>query len=678
MDRRSKAALLSESHFQFEFSTNDSAFFFDKVSHNKGKHDKISVANRDTARRQAFGQTTRLARIVSNGAMSVFPLSKWLVFVALLVTISTCISEEDANKSMEKTTEYQPGPTQHQEHIEKTTVDFSELNFSGDASAVAGLVMDRISQEAKLASRLESLFQDAKTEECRALIAQHFGYFYKAIATETPLPFASTRFDSSCEDDEPWDFNNLPEGVHMGIIQNRTYQPPRNESTYITSEEVVLCYGILAHDSADATIRIIEALDEPSTKFVVHIDGKYEENYLKLKEYAVQNHRVMVLDDPYRVRVNWGGFSMVNATLQILNYIDRNDINFTHFVHMASTSYPIVSNQRIRNTLADYPVDANFMHIILKPAMPAESIWNYFVECDDKLHRIHRLPILTKEENNAALYTGSQWFIISKEFAHFLANPQAEEGVFLRQYLEYIEHAVVADEHFFGTVLRNTRFCNKHHNWNFLHLTFDQWENEQDLSKRDKRKCMMPDPNHCGRSPTTLGIESIDILELSGDLFARKFVDSYDSRIKDAMDASRKIEAAKLDPNRSTGASTNDEVKAGSASENMKFEGHGTLIVATDTLHTSDPLCLGLGPRFSHVRLVPCFQDNVAPTLADNWETGAVILEEVQDHTRWSIGPCSSSGNLDRLYVYFSWFAIAIDSCALPSSHKNSCCCFFV
>ena len=28
MDRRSKAALLSESHFQFEFSTNDSAFFF--------------------------------------------------------------------------------------------------------------------------------------------------------------------------------------------------------------------------------------------------------------------------------------------------------------------------------------------------------------------------------------------------------------------------------------------------------------------------------------------------------------------------------------------------------------------------------------------------------------------------------------------------------------------------
>mmetsp|Transcript_5128 Transcript_5128/g.9563 ORF Transcript_5128/g.9563 Transcript_5128/m.9563 type:complete len:193 (+) Transcript_5128:1262-1840(+) len=153
---------------------------------------------------------------------------------------------------------------------------------------------------------------------------------------------------------------------------------------------------------------------------------------------------------------------MVNATLQILNYADRNHVDFTHFIHMASTAYPIASNRRIRNTLAAYPVDANFLHIILKPARPHHSIWNYFVECDDRLHRIHRLPPITKETHNADFYTASQWFIISKEFAHFLANPEdTESGTFLKEYLDYIQHAVVADEHFFGTVLRNTHFCNK-------------------------------------------------------------------------------------------------------------------------------------------------------------------------------------------------------------------------
>lgn len=355
--------------------------------------------------------------------------------------------------------------TEHQIQIRKTSIDFSDLDLQGNAYTASSSVVDAIAADIKNSGRLQSLFETAITPECRALIAEHYGYFLKAIATETPLPFASTKFESSCDDEQKWDVNNLPKGIHMGHVQNRTYQPLRNETNegtlYITPDNIVLCYGILAHDSAEATIRIIEAVDEPTTMFVVHIDAKFEDNYIKLVEYASKKDRIVVLDHRHRVRVNWGGFSMVNATLQILNYIDANEINFTHFVHMASTSYPIVSNQRIRNTLSEYPVDANFMHIILKPARPAESIWNYFVECDDQLHRIHKLPVITKELNNADFYTSSQWFVISKEFAHYLANPQAEEGIFLRQYLDYIKRAVVADENFFGTVLRNTHFCNK-------------------------------------------------------------------------------------------------------------------------------------------------------------------------------------------------------------------------
>jgi hypothetical protein len=225
--------------------------------------------------------------------------------------------------------------------------------------------------------------------------------------------------------------------------------------------DIVLCYGILAHDNANATIRLIEALDEPTTWFVVHIDAKHEDTYQKVKEYSTKRDRVVVLDHQHRVRVNWGGFSMVNATLQILDYVDRHRIDFTHFIHMASTAYPVASNRRIRNTLASYPKDANFLHIILRPIRPVATIWNYFVECDDKLHRIHRMPVLTNDTHGVDLYTASQWFIISKEFAHFLANPEDDTSRFLPEFMEYIQHTVVADEHFFGTVLRNSKFCNK-------------------------------------------------------------------------------------------------------------------------------------------------------------------------------------------------------------------------
>ena len=426
---------------------------------------------------------------------------------------------------------------------------------------------------------------------------------------------------------------------HLGIIQNRTYQPPRNESEYIHASEIVICYGILAHDSAPATIRLIEAVNEPTTHFVVHVDAKYEDTHRAMKRYALSHPRVKVLDQPYRVRVNWGGFSMVNATIQLMNFADK--LDFTHFVHIASTAYPIASNARIRNTLATYPKDANFMHVILKPARPHPSIWNYYVECDDRLHRIYRLTPLTPETHNASVYTTSQWFIISREFVRYFANP--DPGSFVSQYLQYVEHVVVADESFFGTVLRHTPFCNKHHNWNFLHLQFDQWENERDLELRDERKCVMPDPNHCGRSPTTMTLDYLDILELSGDLFARKFDDHVDSTVKDVIDAFRIKEESEL----KVINGTNDGSEHRS-SVNLRLDGHGTLFVAKVTVNSTVPLCLGIGETQHKVRLIPCFEDWVPQTLAPNWYAGAVILEETLPHNRWEIGPCSTNGNLTR------------------------------
>ena len=70
------------------------------------------------------------------------------------------------------------------------------------------------------------------------------------------------------------------------------------------------------------------------------------------------------------------------------------------------------------------------------------------------------------------MHVGSQWFIISREFAEYLAKTSV--GSLVHQYLQYAEHVVVADENFFGTIIRNTEFCAKHHNDNFLHLHFDR------------------------------------------------------------------------------------------------------------------------------------------------------------------------------------------------------------
>jgi hypothetical protein len=414
------------------------------------------------------------------------------------------------------------GMTEHKDLQRTLHVDLHNLDLpenanldltTSDARDAARQVMQRIGTS--LEDRLTTIFSKAKTPECRAMIGEHMGYFINAIGKEEALPFAETKFRNECP--EPvWDWENLPDNVHIGQVQNRTYQPSPDEAEYITSpDDLRLCYGILTHEDATATIRLMEVLYEEGHAFVVHVDGKKssDETYNALVEYAASRNHVHILGNDRRVRVNWGGFTMVNATLQILQYafaVDdpkRQPLDFHKFVHLAASSYPLASNHEIRHKLASFPLDANFFHVIMKPTRPGQHVWHYFVECDDALHRIYRLNPLENATAGVELYTSSQWFIASREFAHYLA--QAEPGSFVHDYLEYTKHVVVADETFFGTVLRNTAFCTKHHNRNFLHLQFDRWESDLPAEHRDERKCMMADPNHCGRSPTTMTVDYV-------------------------------------------------------------------------------------------------------------------------------------------------------------------------
>jgi hypothetical protein len=92
-----------------------------------------------------------------------------------------------------------------------------------------------------------------------------------------------------------------------------------------------------------------------------------------------------------------------------------------------------------------------------------------------------------------------------------------------------------------------------------------------------------------------------------------------------------------------------DDKPPSSSFDQLSFEGHGVLIVAKDTILNEEPLCLGIGDTGNKLKLVPCFRSWVRQTLAEGWETGAVILDETRPHNRWEVGPCTSDGHIKRL-----------------------------
>lgn len=93
----------------------------------------------------------------------------------------------------------------------QTRVDLSNVDFS-DRDTSATMAKDPLTED--MDRRLHRLFEKTKTDECRRKIAEHYGYFTKAFGLEKPLPFSEMEhFNNTCEDEHPWDFNNLPEGV---------------------------------------------------------------------------------------------------------------------------------------------------------------------------------------------------------------------------------------------------------------------------------------------------------------------------------------------------------------------------------------------------------------------------------------------------------------------------------
>ena len=155
----------------------------------------------------------------------------------------------------------------------------------------------------------------------------------------------------------------------------------------------------------------------------------------------------------------------------------------------------------------------------------------------------------------------------------------------------------------------------------------------------------MKQPNHCGRSPTTMTVDYLPALELSGDLFARKFDDVAEPFIKDYIDLMREKEEERLKRESEMMEEMNDK---NVTEPDWNFQGEGVMIVAKETIRDTMPLCMGLDEGSIQVLLRPCFKEDVPPTLSAGWEEGAVIIEEIDGYNRWDIGPCSSDGELKR------------------------------
>lgn len=275
-----------------------------------------------------------------------------------------------------------------------------------------------------------------------------------------------------------------------------------------------LAHLILAHANPDQLDRLISKLAHSDSHFYIHLDKKAD-----IQQFQKLANKGNVFFVSNRIKVFWGGYSIVQATVNSFEEILNSGIAYTHINLLSGQDYPIKSLEHIHSFLAAN-MGKIFMHSL--------SIQDEWQEAIPRITNYHlanyRLPkgtyrmeqvvnaILPKRKLPEGIVAmgRSQWFTASRESIVYIVDYIKREQWISR----FFKHSWASDEIIFQTILHNSPFRDKMVNDNLLYLDWSAG----------------------AASPKVLTMEDADQLKSTDKLFARKFNPAVDSRILDYID----------------------------------------------------------------------------------------------------------------------------------------------
>lgn len=303
-------------------------------------------------------------------------------------------------------------------------------------------------------------------------------------------------------------------------------------------------YIILAHKNPEQIFRMIQSLDDSSSKFFVHIDLKSD-----LSSFGILENCSNISIIPQRENCIWGDFSIVKATIHLLkNVVEFGNKGFT--ILLSGQDYPIKSPQ-ILNDFLRINKDSNFIDIQRiedkwSKKMVRDKIEHYhFIHSQERGHSNSYAPFFTSSLKQkfrtlfhlltgrlpfetfqkllelpqripvfAQQYGGSQWWAFNEKTTENL-NSYIENNY--QKLEDYYRFTSAPDEIFFHSVLMNILSAEERDHLK-PSLTYTNWE---------RKNCILP-----------VTFDTNDLQELSAvdHFFARKFDIDYDQEIFNLID----------------------------------------------------------------------------------------------------------------------------------------------
>ncbi len=270
-----------------------------------------------------------------------------------------------------------------------------------------------------------------------------------------------------------------------------------------------VAYIVSAYKLPAQLERLLRRLDGPGVTFAVHVDRK-----TRPATWDEMVARCRDLDVTWlpRHRSQWGGFGHVRATLKGIDHIVETEVPFDYAVLLTGQDYPLRPPAEIARFLGAAEGRSYMRHVGL-PWEPwgrrggLDRIEDWHVITYRRLHVA--LPLRRRLPGGLEPYGGSAYWCLSRSLVHFVhgfvsGNPD---------YVRFFEHVFVPDEIFFQTIIMNSELRDTVENDDLRYL---DWSREP--------------------APAVLTCDDLPALVAAPQLFARKFDETVDAEVLDALD----------------------------------------------------------------------------------------------------------------------------------------------
>ncbi len=281
-------------------------------------------------------------------------------------------------------------------------------------------------------------------------------------------------------------------------------------------------YLILAHKNPNQLRKLIEMLDSQQNDIFVHIDSKAADFKQEMFNGICKHSSLVIL--PERIKVNWGGVSIMRAELALLKSATSKE-KYDYYHLLSGMDLPIKSQEEI-HSFFDKHKGKEFINLwkFKKSNLSRFRYFTIFPEGESKfrtrivnhIFKGLQMAVGFRINKNVDFYFGSQWFSITDDLARYVVSKE--------EWLEKVfRHTSTCDEIFLPTLVCNSEFKER--------LFVAEPVESNRGSTLGNMRLIDWTRGESVRHPWTFRADDEKQLMASEYLWARKFDESVDSEI---------------------------------------------------------------------------------------------------------------------------------------------------